>query len=161
MVALPISNYQERLIGRRLVTSTSAFPRQYVHVFYNEPTPAEIVFTDTSSSPTLSALENLPAELRLYILKMVFEDIKPIDWLSAHHHAGATPASIIFTSKQMFLEAKPLALKACTFSYEDLPTHRRLFGPLNCIQQDYHKERFNAYFNEKHASPATRSEGHA
>lgn len=126
MVRLPISDYEERLIGKRLVTVNSTFTTSGVKIFHNQPNPSSLVPNTSSSSPTLSPLQNLPAELRLHILKLLFEQIKPTDWLSAHYHAGATPASVIFASKQMYLESRPLALKACTFNYEDLPTDRRL-----------------------------------
>lgn len=128
MVPLPISDYEERLIGKRLVTVNSTFTTRGLKIFHNQPSPSRLVLNTSSSSPTLSPLQKLPTELRLHILDLIFEQIKPIDWLSAHYHAGATPASIIFVSKQMYLEGRPLALKACTFDYGNLPTDHRLVG---------------------------------
>ncbi|KAL9010104.1 MAG: hypothetical protein Q9180_009332, partial [Flavoplaca navasiana] len=81
---------------------------------------------DINSSLTPSPLERLPAELRLQILGLIFEEIKPDDWLSAHHHAGATPASVIFASKLLYFEGRDMALKVCTFNYVELPDICRL-----------------------------------
>lgn len=128
MILLPISDYEERLIGKRLVTVNSTFTTSGVKIFHNQPRPSSLVPNTSSSSPALSPLQNLPIELRLHILNLLFERIQPIDWLSAHYHAGATPASVIFVSKHLYLEGRPLALKACTFDYEDLPTDHRLAG---------------------------------
>lgn len=141
MVLLPISDYERRLEGKRLVTVTSSFTSGAVKVFHNQPGPSSLVLNTISSSPTLSPLQKLPVELRLQILSMLFEDVKSTDWLSAHHHARATPASIIFTSKQMYLEGRHLALKACTFNYEDLPSECRVVGPYNGMHCDYQEDR--------------------
>lgn len=125
MVRLPISDYKERLLGKRLTATTPAFERGGIKIFHSETNPASLA-SDTSinSSQTLSPLQRLPAEIRLQILSSVFDDVKPLDWLSAHHHA--TPASVIFTCKQLYRECRQLALEASTFPYEDLPLNHRL-----------------------------------
>ena len=137
MTLLPISDYKERLLGRKLVTTKPSFKKGRVKIFHCQPGPSRLDFQAVSSSP----LQKLPAELRLYILTKVFEDVKPMDWLSAHHHAGATPASVIFSCKQMYLEGSDLALKACTFRYEDLPGRCRIIGPGCQVTCDYQEER--------------------
>ncbi|KAI4224870.1 MAG: hypothetical protein L6R36_004351 [Xanthoria steineri] len=169
MVLLPISDYEERLIGKRLVTENSTFTTNGVKIFHNQPSPSSLVLNTSSSLPTSSPLQNLPTELRLHILNLLFEQIKPIDWLSAHYHAGATPASVIFASRNVHLEGRPLALKACTFDYGDLPTDHCLAGyGYSIIFGNGEGERttpfphvtgvgfdasysLDTYFNEKHA----------
>ena len=169
MVLLPISDYEERLLGRRLVSSTFSFITYSVKVFKNQLKPSRMLSRGTDSSLTPSPLERLPAELRLQILELLFEDVKPDDWLSAHHHAGATPASVIFASKQLYLEGRDMALEACTFDYGDLPSFHRLKGYDCGIYADEEVERWandrndvdkgiidvfgrlNAEFNCKHA----------
>ncbi|KAL8926573.1 MAG: hypothetical protein Q9208_002900 [Pyrenodesmia sp. 3 TL-2023] len=132
MVLLPISDYEERLLGRRLVTATPTFQAGGVKIFHNAPNPSILApSSPTNSSPlptTPSALQILPTEIRFLILSMVFEDVKPDDWLSAHHHAGATPASVIFTCRQLYREGRQLALEACTFEYAELPENCRIVG---------------------------------
>ncbi|KAL8888505.1 MAG: hypothetical protein Q9215_004071 [Flavoplaca cf. flavocitrina] len=169
IVLLPISDYEERLVGRRLVSSISFVTSDGVKVFYNQSKPSQVIYRDTDSSLTPSPLERLPAELRLQILELIFEDVKPDHWLSAHHHAGATPASVIFASKQLYLEGREMALKACTFDYGDLPSFHRLKAYDCGIYADEEVERWandpkdvdkgtidvvgrlNAFFNSKHA----------
>lgn len=126
MSLLPISDYQERLVGRRLVSSISFVTSDGVKVFYNQSKPSRMPPCDVSSSLRSSPLGKLPTELRLRMLTFLFEDVKPDDWLSAHYHAGATPASVIFASKLLYFEGRAMALKACTFNYVELPDICRL-----------------------------------
>ncbi|KAL9017674.1 MAG: hypothetical protein Q9185_005008 [Variospora sp. 1 TL-2023] len=121
IVRLPISDYEERLLGKRLITATPTFSHGGVKVFHCETDPASLASgTSTASPSTPSALQTLPAEIRLHILAKIFEDIKPLDWLTAHHRS--TPASVIFTCKQLYHESRQLALKTCTFERKWLVT---------------------------------------
>ena len=124
IVSIPISDWRERLIGKRLVTSFPAFTGlNGAVVFHNASTPSALNhYSRTSFSPLLQ----LPPELRLKILAHVLEDIKPDDWISCHH--GATPASIVFTCKLMYTEGRQLALEACTCDYEALPEGHQMTG---------------------------------
>ena len=124
IVSIPISDWRERLIGKRLVTSSPTFTGlNGAVVFHNASTPTALThYSRTSFSPLLQ----LPTELRLKILAHVLEDIKPDDWISCHH--GATPASIIFTCKLMYTECRQLAMGACTCDYETLPEGHQMTG---------------------------------
>ena len=123
-VCIPISDWIERLVGKRVVTSSPTFTDlNGVTVFHNAPTSTVIAYhIGTCSSPILQ----LPTELRLKILAYVFEEIKPDDWVSCHY--GATPASVMFTCKLMYTDAKGLAVKACTCDYETLPEGHQMTG---------------------------------
>ena len=141
-VLLPISDWRERLIGKRLVTASPCFISDHgAKVFHNEPIPSSLTLSTTKPFPDSSPLLLLPAELRFHILANVLKDLQPDDWLSAHHHVGATPASVIFTCKQLYIDGRQLALEACTFDYEELPVKRRMVGYYNGIEDNYHCER--------------------
>ncbi len=131
-VLLPLSDWEERILGRRLITETPTFEIQGVKVYHNESKPCILASIPTDPPHTLSPLQKLPTEIRLQILAQVFKDVKPLDWLSAHYHDGATPASVIFTCRQLYRECRELALEACTFEYAELPASNRIFG------HDYH-----------------------
>ena len=118
-------------------TSPTFIDRNGAKVFHCESNPASLDTRSTMSSPNPSPLLRLPAELRLQILAILFEEIHPDDWLSSHHHDGATPASVIFACKQLFIEGRDLALNACTFQYEDLPSFKRMIGGQCMITCDY------------------------
>ncbi|KAI4138836.1 MAG: hypothetical protein L6R39_006581 [Caloplaca ligustica] len=144
IVLLPISDYEERLLGRRLVTATPTFETGGVKIFHNAPNPSILASsspTNTTPPTTPSALQTLPTEIPFLILSMVFEDVKPDDWLSAQHHAGATPASVIFTCSQLYREGRQLALEACTFEYGDLPENYRIVGWEGGVVCDYREDR--------------------
>ena len=122
MVMLPISDWSERLIGKRLVASSPTFTdRNGAVVFHKASTP-------TALNPHIrtSFLLQIPTELRLKILKYVLENIRPNDWLSCHY--GATPASVMLTCKLMYTEARGLAMTACTCDYEALPEGHQMTG---------------------------------
>ena len=148
-VQLPISDWETRLVGKRLVSASPTFRdgngAKVFHCEYNPPSRAWSIV----SAPNQSPLLRLPAELRLQIITILFEEIHPNDWLPFHHHAGATPlfdtlhptdcpccynyggatpASVIFACRQLYIESWDLALKACTFRYEDLPKANRMIG---------------------------------
>ncbi|KAI4170338.1 MAG: hypothetical protein LQ346_008875, partial [Caloplaca aetnensis] len=127
-VLLPISDWEERLLGRRLITETATFETKGFKIYHNEPNPSTLTSIPTNPPATLSPLQKLPPEIRLQILAEVFKDVKPTDWLSAHYHDGATPASVIFTCRQLYREGRELALKACTFEYAELPGNSQMFG---------------------------------
>ncbi|KAL9039221.1 MAG: hypothetical protein Q9180_002658 [Flavoplaca navasiana] len=151
MVLLPISDYKERVVGRRLVSSISFVTSDGVKVFCNQSKPSQMLPRDISSSLRSSPLGKLPIELRLRIMEFIFEDVKPDDWLSAHYHAGATPASVIFASKLLYFEGRDMALKACTFNYVELPDICRLVAHDRDIYDGDPKIRLYASFNEKYA----------
>lgn len=131
-VLLPLFDWEERLLGRRLITETPTFETTGVKVYHNEPNPSIPASILTNPSRTLSPLQKLPPEIRLQILAEIFENVEPIDWLSAHHHDGVTPASVILTCRQLYREGRELASKACTFEYAELPASNQIFG------HDYH-----------------------
>ena len=124
IVSIPISDWSERLIGKRLVTSSPTFTDlNGATVFHHASVPTVL---NPNIGTSLAPLLQLPTELRLKILSCVFETIKPDDWLSCHY--GATPASVMFTCKLMYAEAQGLALKACTCDYETLPEGHQMTG---------------------------------
>lgn len=126
-VRLPEEDWKARLLGKRLVTASPSWEGQYgVIVFHNEPTRSSLVPNIKESFSSSSPLLRLPAELRFHILTKVFEKLHSNDWLSSHYHAGATPASVIFACKQLYLDGRQLALRACTFDYEDTPSKWRM-----------------------------------
>lgn len=162
-VQLPISDWQARLVGKRLVSASPTFTDRYgAIVFHCEPNTASLGTKSITSRPNQSPLLRLPIELRLQIYSILFEAIHPNDWLPSYHHAGATPrfeavypddwlsldhntgatpASVIFACSQLYLESRDLALKACTFQYEDLPKVKRMVGYQSRCTMDYRPER--------------------
>ncbi|KAL8794924.1 MAG: hypothetical protein Q9195_002506 [Heterodermia aff. obscurata] len=146
-VSLPISDWSERLIGKRLVTSSPTFTDvNGAVVFHNVSIPTVL---DVQVGTGLSPLLQLPTELRLKILTYIFENIRPDDWVSCHYRA--TPASVMFTCKDMYAEARDFALKACTCDYETLPEGHQMTGygkPWSSIMVSRY-ERLSARFNEK------------
>ena len=128
-VWLPISDWYERLFGKRLVTSSPTFTNANdVVVFHSASNPTVLNHYNRTS---FSLLLQLPTELRLKILAHLLQDVKADDWMSCHYRA--TPASIIFTCKLMYAEARGLAIEACTFPYESLPEYRDMIKSLGLV----------------------------
>lgn len=126
-VLLPISDWEERLVGRRLISSCPTFTHsQGPKVWYSASISTTSNLTPAESSNVSSFLLRLPIELRLHILAKLFEDLKPDEWLSCHHEA--TPASVMFTCKKLYVESRQVAVYGCTFRYEDLPERCRMLG---------------------------------
>ena len=130
--------WEDALLGKRLVTLEPHFHRNRFGVFacIDPPVPdvtlpnhLAITTTPMNSDPHTSdqarSLLTLPAEIRNKIMREVFRDVKVEDW---NVRRGATPASIIFTCKQLYNEVRDRAKEACTFRFEDLPPQHRLFS---------------------------------
>ena len=135
-VQLPISDWLNQLVGKRLITSNPSF-NDYngARVFHNSRETIVQIVPGPGLPKVLPPLLQLPAEIRLQILHLVLGDVQPDDWLSSHH--GATPASVIFACKQLYIEGKKIALEVCTFKYEDLPESHRMIGQEYCVTCDY------------------------
>lgn len=143
LVRLPISDWEARLIGRRLTSPSPTFvDPNGATVFHSTSNPTSLSPNHSLSSfnsSVPSPILQLPTEIRSHILAKLFEEVKPDDWMSCHR--GATPASIIFSCSKLYADGRQMALKACTFRYEGLPEEHRMVG-WDCMQTcDYHRER--------------------
>ena len=127
-IFLPISDWQSRLLGKRPTTPSSRFQHQgecghEVPVYHRSSDPTHLT---CSKNPASSPLQSLPPELRLRIFQFLFHDVKSEDWLRCHFNA--TPASVVFACKLFYEEARELALRGCTFCYEDLPERYQIMA---------------------------------
>lgn len=121
--------WEDRLIGRRLVYGPDYRLFGISQRLKDIQTRADIrarrrardsIATSTASSQPLQSqfpFIKLPAELRNMVLRELFGGIESGDW---GRKKDTTPASIIFTCKQMYNEGRIIARGGCTFRLDGI-----------------------------------------
>ena len=152
------------LLGKRITTHDPkrAITREEFYYCCTPPSPFAFSLGHTSSDGGAQASESrlltLPGELRNRIVAEMFRDVKAEDWKNGSRKKittededtvgklskpanGATPASIIFTCKQLYQETWNLAMVGCTFTRQGLPNCVRILPEWSGMTCNYEEER--------------------
>ena len=154
-VAATPTSFSDDLLGKRITTHRWDAWDPFYHC-HSKPV---VLTRRTHPAPTGSrTLLSLPAEIRNQIFLALFSNVLPLDWSNGSERplnqagqrpppkqmmagTGATPASIIFTCRQFYVETRDLALRGCTIAEEDLPTEYRIIPEGHEVPCDYVQDR--------------------
>lgn len=138
-----LQTLKDRLIGKRIVTAEPHIaeykgwkqptvdihwePRVYLCISAGEGIDGRLQYETQPTSPLL----RLPAEIRVHILEYVVppQRVPPQATDAAAIDQGDAPwmntSAIIFCCKQLYVEARKLALESHAFEYEKFPRKTR------------------------------------